>query len=517
MANKIRLKRGDGAAVNAYTGPYGELVFNRDTKSIHIQDGVSAGGHSVSAGESLDVPVITSPLPGLEFTEMPIVTVGKATGKDVHLATQWQVATDIDFANVLYDTGSDENLKTAIDLSTLAVDWEGDTTYYVRARFYSGKLDSSNWSIPCNLLFAPVIGKTLLYSLDFESPAVSVEFHPSGERIAVGYYAATVNGLTGAGRVDIFDLVNGEWVKTKEFTAETPRTNYRFGATMYFSDDGNYLAVNYSYTGSRSGQFSVINLLSDTVNSYALSRNFEVGESFATCAVVGWSDSSRLFIADRQYDSRDLSAYGGTEPANTYYYGDRGKIWAVNINLNGNAVTVLDEELGVGQNTALGSWGQSNIYGTSVCLDRRTLLYSSRSDRVPSVTLPILSSEPVNSTYHDIALARNVNTIGVVSNFKLFINENITESAFTFDFSDRANYFNNGLSINDDGTLVLLGYRTVDNNEYVYRIVEKVDGVWTVGDEIPDDGSLFYSNRAGWVKQSNQIYTLISGVLSVYE
>ena len=34
-----------------YTGPDGEIVINTETKAIHIQDGVTPGGHSVVGGD----------------------------------------------------------------------------------------------------------------------------------------------------------------------------------------------------------------------------------------------------------------------------------------------------------------------------------------------------------------------------------------------------------------------------------------------------------------------------------
>lgn len=48
MATKIHLKRGNTAAVNGYTGTEGEVVINTETKHLHIQDGVTAGGVKVA-------------------------------------------------------------------------------------------------------------------------------------------------------------------------------------------------------------------------------------------------------------------------------------------------------------------------------------------------------------------------------------------------------------------------------------------------------------------------------------
>ena len=49
---QILLKRGNTTAVNSYVGPVGEVVIDTTAKSLRIQDGVTAGGHSVSGGSS---------------------------------------------------------------------------------------------------------------------------------------------------------------------------------------------------------------------------------------------------------------------------------------------------------------------------------------------------------------------------------------------------------------------------------------------------------------------------------
>ena len=50
-----RLARGTNAQVLAYTGPSGEPIFNIETKRLHIQDGITAGGVAMlRADEALD-------------------------------------------------------------------------------------------------------------------------------------------------------------------------------------------------------------------------------------------------------------------------------------------------------------------------------------------------------------------------------------------------------------------------------------------------------------------------------
>ena len=44
MGDVLQLKRGTTSAVNAYTGPIGEVVVNTTSNELVIQDGVTAGG-----------------------------------------------------------------------------------------------------------------------------------------------------------------------------------------------------------------------------------------------------------------------------------------------------------------------------------------------------------------------------------------------------------------------------------------------------------------------------------------
>lgn len=336
MANKIRLKRGDGAAVNAYTGPYGELVFNRDTKSIHIQDGVTEGGHSVSAGEALDVPVITSPLPGLEFTEMPIVTVSKATGKDVHLATQWQVATDIGFTDIVYDTGSDANLKSTIDLNSLGITFSEGAPYYVRARFYSGKLDSSNWSIPIDLSYSDGVPTTYTSIINNPAPGANVGYFgesasatADGNTLVVGDPTITLDGNYQAGRVYIHTRdENGLFVNTDQITPNDSTEGLNFGSSVIISEDGSILIV-----VAEGGNVSNVKV-SAAIYFYEKINDIWTLKSRITLAYNGHRDSNQISLtADGQ-----MFAITTSDNCAIYYRGSNG-VWSLDAYVTVSGVT----------------------------------------------------------------------------------------------------------------------------------------------------------------------------------
>jgi hypothetical protein len=46
---QVQLARANSGEVTSYTGPAGEIVVNTDDFTLHVQDGVTAGGHQAGA------------------------------------------------------------------------------------------------------------------------------------------------------------------------------------------------------------------------------------------------------------------------------------------------------------------------------------------------------------------------------------------------------------------------------------------------------------------------------------
>jgi hypothetical protein len=72
-----------------------------------------------------------------------------------HDMTQWQIATEVNFANIVYDSGDD-----GANLTSLTVpegELENNTTYYWRARFRSNEGRVSNWTAVTSFNTLPVI------------------------------------------------------------------------------------------------------------------------------------------------------------------------------------------------------------------------------------------------------------------------------------------------------------------------------------------------------------------------
>ena len=55
----FQLFRGTGDKVAAYNGAVGELVYNMDNKSLHIFDGVTAGGFELKNAEAMKAEILS--------------------------------------------------------------------------------------------------------------------------------------------------------------------------------------------------------------------------------------------------------------------------------------------------------------------------------------------------------------------------------------------------------------------------------------------------------------------------
>ena len=52
MPTQVQFRRANNASVTAFTGANGEIIINTDTKVLHVQDGVTAGGSALQKGQT---------------------------------------------------------------------------------------------------------------------------------------------------------------------------------------------------------------------------------------------------------------------------------------------------------------------------------------------------------------------------------------------------------------------------------------------------------------------------------
>ncbi|MBL1266254.1 MAG: phage tail protein [Halomonas sp.] len=119
-----------------------------------------------TAQQYLQAPVFMTPQNGAtDLYEQPILELTSAVsvpaGVFTHTATQWQIANDPGFINLIWDSGNDSTNLTSIAVPAGYL--QESTQYYVRARFIGTPSHTSEWSqtltVTTASVFVPTIGE----------------------------------------------------------------------------------------------------------------------------------------------------------------------------------------------------------------------------------------------------------------------------------------------------------------------------------------------------------------------
>lgn len=114
-------------------------------------------------------PFITNPDPEnpdylFELEHIQASTFEESGGRGTHWYSEWQVANDFEFTDIIIDAGRDFTNKESIVVGDLGLEMLGE--YYVRVR-YATASDVSEWS-------DPVLAKTGLFASDVNDWADSI-------------------------------------------------------------------------------------------------------------------------------------------------------------------------------------------------------------------------------------------------------------------------------------------------------------------------------------------------------
>lgn len=146
MSNTLKLKRGTAAQVAGYTGPYGELIFNATTKTIHAQDGQTPGGVAILSSATIETPTLVSPGAQGTHSVPPLVTFTEMSSGMVHAYSQWQIAGNTSFNAPIYDSGVQDEWLNFIDINELGLTFISGNTYYIRPRYFNASGEKSKWA-----------------------------------------------------------------------------------------------------------------------------------------------------------------------------------------------------------------------------------------------------------------------------------------------------------------------------------------------------------------------------------
>lgn len=254
LINPVKWRSVNETNADADVGLIGEPVIDwRNGKPyLRIMNGELPGGKIVGEG-LLDVvtdPTILYPLSGSinlaispVFTSSPFSTVD-TTGEATHLFSIWEISTDINFTNIVYNSGTDFSSLTTLDLFSKGVSLEGEQEYFIRVKYISSNSYSSNWSEVSSFTTStalPLYQNAKLISSDNNLGdyfGYALDISDNGDVMVVGSYGAdSVNTDTGA--IFVLTKVENNWVETAKLTASDATTNDYFGYDVAISGDGN--------------------------------------------------------------------------------------------------------------------------------------------------------------------------------------------------------------------------------------------------------------------------------------
>jgi hypothetical protein len=258
LLNPVRWRSVDAATADSDIGLSGEPVIDwRDGKPyLRIMNGITPGGRIVGEGllDSVDKPFIVSPIDGaINITVSPIITASDYSSVNTnpnitHFFSIWEIATDINFTNVIYNSGTDSSSKTAIDLGSKGISLLSETIYYVRVRYVNNASYMSLWSNPSSFTTSdslPIYQTSKLLSSDNNLGdyfGYDVDISGNGNAIVVGSYGAeSVNTDTGAAFV--YKRIDNNWIQETKLVASDVETGDYFGYAVSISGDGNTVVV----------------------------------------------------------------------------------------------------------------------------------------------------------------------------------------------------------------------------------------------------------------------------------
>ncbi len=163
-----------------------------------------------------------------------------------HLGTDWQLATDPGFVNII------DSVTASVDdkLSWQVTDLVEGTDYYVRCRHLGSTYGYSDWSpihkFTTKDMYIPSIEIGTISASDKAASDVfssSISFNSDATVMVIGASNKTVGGVANAGKVYTFIRSGSTWIEESIMTADTPTLNDYFGRSVALTGDGTRLAV----------------------------------------------------------------------------------------------------------------------------------------------------------------------------------------------------------------------------------------------------------------------------------
>ena len=262
-------------------------------------------------------PTITSPVNG--FTKLGLTAIFTssiayiANKIDSHIASDWQIAADSNFLNIVKETINDSTNLTSWSVSDLQL----NTTYYVRVRHRTTNAGISSWSVVNQYKTKPSlypdveIAKLLAsdgQANDYFGRLVAIS--GDGNTAIISAYADDNERGSDAGAAYIYVRSGTNWIQQAKLLASDGQANDQFGRSIALSSDGNTAIIGAFYDDNERG--------SDAGAAYIYVRSG-----------TDWTQQAKLLASDGQANDRfgisvAISSDGNTAIIGAYLDDDKG-------------------------------------------------------------------------------------------------------------------------------------------------------------------------------------------------
>ena len=229
--------------------PFGSATITDNTISWSIPIGTTQGDYVFTLKRNglvysyiirvvilPETPSITYPTTGLTINDLTFTATSSpfsSPSGSLHVSSDWQVATDSAFSNIVFQSLNNTTNKTSIQITV-----PSENTYYIRVRYKDSNNNYSQWSsvVSFNIIVIPNSEFQILTASDkaggdYFGWSVSI----SGNVAIIGAYYASPGGTTNAGKAYIFRYNGTSWIEEAILIASDKAAGDNFGRSVSIS------------------------------------------------------------------------------------------------------------------------------------------------------------------------------------------------------------------------------------------------------------------------------------------
>jgi hypothetical protein len=426
-------------------------------------------------------PYITSPANGsIDWATMVTITSNAfviSGASDSHNSSDWQIATDVNFNNIVAEVVNSTSSKTSWTVSGL----NANMVYFARVRHDSASYGSSAWSsvitFTTKQVAYPNSIDTKLFANDGAASDMfgwSVAISGDGNTAIIGAHANDDKG-TDSGSAYIYIRSGTTWSQQAKLVAADGANSDYFGYSVAISSDGNTAIIGaFGVTSSTGAAYIFIKSgTSWTQQIKLLGSGTSAGNQFGWSVAISSDGNTAIIGAPNKQGNI------GTFQGATYVFIRSGSTWSQQALLVASDGAANDY---FGKSVAISGDGNTLIAGCYYKNSQQGAAYIfTRSGTTWSQQAKLLAIDITNGDWFgwSVAISNNGNTVIIGSKNKNSGQGQNQGATYIFTrfgttwtqqvkllASDTSSLGNFGYSvaINNDGTAVIIGSNTTDIN-----------------------------------------------------